>query len=216
MSFSVRYLDPGESRRDEPLWVHCLPDLSLRAWPRGDGGYLVEHADLQVRSLIERSLLAGHLAGLGGVVLHSSALSVRGLAYLFVGTSGVGKSTIARNSHHPLVSGDTVVVTHEEAGFQVRGTAYGRGGTTHDPRHQPVGGLCFLAQSPDLSSRRMEPAGALSRLFPALFLPPTNNGDERPSAPRAVVETLMELVSATPCWQLAVPLGYGFDPADLH
>lgn len=214
-AFRVRFLETGEAGPGVPTWVRCLPDLRLAVW-RDGGDYFVEHTSPPMRSLVERSLRADHLAPLGGVVLHSSAVLSSAGAYLFVGLSGAGKSTIARNAPGSIISDDTVLITRAHEGLLVRGTPHGKGGRVHDPAERAISGICFLGKSPRVSSRRLKASESLSRLFPALFLPPTPEEDEEPAAPRPVVETLMELVAETPCWELSVPLGYRFEPGDLE
>ncbi len=211
----VRFLEPGEVGEGSPAWISCLPDLELAVWRDGDG-YVVEHIAEHLRSLVERSICAGVVGPQGGVVLHSSAVLVGESAYLFVGASGSGKSTIAQKAPAPLIADDTVLIVRRDGGLRVVGTPHGQGRAAHDPTERPIGALCFLDKSPALSVRPLSAAEALPRLFPALFLPPTKHRDEEPTVPRPVVEALMGLVATTPCRHLAVPLGYRFDPGDLE
>ncbi len=45
-----------------------------------------------------------------GLVIHASSVVFKGKAYLFAGKSGVGKTTIARNSYLPALSDDTAIL----------------------------------------------------------------------------------------------------------
>ncbi len=211
----VRYLEAGETAGGRPGFIECLPGERLRVWVEGEG-YAVEHVPLHWRSLVERSLLAHALSPSGGVVLHASAVKAGSGAHVFAGRSGAGKSTIASNAPHPIISDDTVVITRSEGGLLLQGTPYGKGDAGHDPERRRLAGICFLGQAGELTVRSVEAAEAVPRLIKALFLPPIMEGESESRLPGPVIETLMDLAQTTPLWSLEVPLGYSFDPADLR
>jgi len=73
-----------------------------------------------------RVACALYLAPLGGVLVHSCSIIREGRAYLFVGESGAGKSTIARLSAPSLILSDEVsaIAPAPEGGYRCHATPF--------------------------------------------------------------------------------------------
>jgi hypothetical protein len=107
---------------------------------------------------------------LGGILLHAASVVKNGMAYVFTGHSGAGKSTIVRNSPRLPVLSDEVL------GVQVRpdnshpiafgSPFFGDWGRPGEEMSAPIKGIYFPVKS---SHNRLEPLNAAETL--ALLLP---------------------------------------------
>jgi hypothetical protein len=110
-----------------------------------------------------------------GVLVHSAGIVLAGLAYLFAGQSGAGKTTLTRKAHEAsagILSDDiNIALPAENGDFRVYPVPFaGDFGQTPDllsPGGYPLGGLLFLEQG---QAARLEPlssAAAVARLVAA-------------------------------------------------
>lgn len=99
------------------LWLSApgIADFRLRIAPHGIGVHMtgndVDSASLE-HQLVDQ-ILPRLLNHIGELVVHASALDINGQHALFLGTSGMGKSTLAgllRNRGHAVLSDDCVQV----------------------------------------------------------------------------------------------------------
>ncbi len=148
--------------------------LSLPGEPGGSpGGYLAvaRAADLLDMGDLEnylRFLVAYALLLQGGLLMHSACVAYQGEAYLFVGRSGAGKTTIAAQALETgleLLSDDMNALTpgnpprvHK---LPFAGTL---GERITDTASYPLRAVCWLRQGLAPSCAAMSPAQALARL----------------------------------------------------
>ena len=106
-----------------------------------------------------------------GMMLHASAVSLDGKAYLFSGNCGVGKST--HTGLWKSVFGDKVEIFNDDKpalrrfddGWYAYGTPWcGKDGININMK-VPLGGICFLKQGTDNSIRRLENKEAVPRII---------------------------------------------------
>jgi hypothetical protein len=151
---------------------------------------------------LEQLILLNLLARGQGVLLHASAvLDEAGRAFLLVGSSGVGKSTLSRlwlkQKGTALLNDDQVVVRRDGLQFMVYGTPWGGDTEAVSPRGAPVHGIFFLHHADHNSAVARRPVLAVSDLvtqsFPSFYS-------------RAGVEFslsfLGQLVQLVPCYDL--------------
>jgi hypothetical protein len=142
------------------------------------------------------------LARAGGVLLHASAVVVRGRAWVFSGPSGSGKTTIAQLAGiRPVLNDETIALRPGPRAYSAHATPfYGSGGPgmARANRRAPLGGLCFL-RKPSASrigvSRRPRRS---PRAFPEVMLPKRD-----PRVAAELLGALAALAERTPAYELA-------------
>lgn len=162
-----------------------------------------------------RVLAAYRLAERGGVLLHSAGVVHRGRAYLFVGPSGAGKTTIARISRDAgktVLSDDMNVIragAERGSGAVAESLPFaGDLGRLAGPAGSyPLAGLFRLEQAPAHAREPLEAAPALAAL---LANAPFLNSD--PWRLDLVSENLTGLLARVPLETLAFRPDPGFWP----
>ena len=193
------------ARQAEPyLWASEAPiDLTVRCDP---ASYQRKNPHL---SLDDCAYLTGgasfyrQLTGFGGMMLHASAIEVDGLAYLFCGTSGVGKSTHTE-LWRSLYGADRVrIINDDKPALRLVEDvwyAYGTPWSGRDDRQRnvrvPLAGICFLEQGPINEICPLEGAEAVHRIL---------NQTVRPSEAHlmlCLLESVDRLLGRIPLWSL--------------
>ncbi|MFA6956958.1 MAG: hypothetical protein WC538_13910 [Thermoanaerobaculia bacterium] len=158
-----------------------------------------------------RPLLAYRVAERGALVLHSSAVVLDGGAYVFVGRSGAGKSTVARlalERGHAILSDDLNVLSPAGSGWNVARLPFageypdhGRGETV------PVAAIYELEKGATHALSPTTPAASFAAL---LRCAPYVNGD--PYRVSRLEESISAVVRDVPCSRLTFSLDPGFWP----
>ena len=111
------------------------------------------------------------LLNFNGLMLHSSALELDGVAYLFSGPCGVGKSTHTRlwqstfGEKVKIFNDDKPALRRLDDGWFAYGTPWcGKDGININMK-VPLGGICFLKQGTENSIRRLDNREAISKLL---------------------------------------------------
>jgi len=117
-----------------------------------------------------RTLVAYCLLQVGGVLLHSGAVTDTENAYLFFGRSGAGKSTVSRlalEAGLDVLSDDMNALVPFKNGFVVEKLPFaGDLGQTSTPRDaHPVKSMYWLKQSDQNLVHKMKPGNALASLI---------------------------------------------------
>lgn len=181
--------------------LEWAPDLVGALWSSESGG-------APFQCLFEnffRVVVAYRLLELGGALLHSACVASEGWAYLFLGQSGAGKSTISKIS---LESGRRVLSDDMNALCPRDGHTWaeklpfaGDLGRTPTPRSTyPVRSLNRLRQGQD-NLRVLPPAQAIATLIACA---PFVNSD--PHRLDRLVSNLQELVGSLPAQELTFSL----------
>lgn len=210
-----RYAMEFEAR---PEWVRAVgltfvsrlevgPTLSATLWTSLAGeGLFLEGIENTFRVTAAYRLLQ-----LGGALLHSAAVVVAGRAYLFLGPSGTGKTTIATNASaagFAVLSDDMNAVAPSREGTMVEKLPFaGLLGTDPAPA-QPfrLGGVYRLRQAPHLALR---PVGHAEMVGYAAACAPYLNAD--PHRTPALLEALASLLRQVPRGVLEVARDTPFD-----
>ncbi len=117
---------------------------------------------------LDRILLTNRLARMNAGVVHASAVSYRGRALLFLGRSGAGKTTIARQLREcgaHLLNDDRAAIRMTQDRITASATPW----HGEDPEMRPdvmsLGGLFFLRQAAVNRLTALSPATALASLL---------------------------------------------------
>lgn len=155
-------------------------------------------------------VMARRLARGGGLLLHASSLVQDGVAYLFVGHSGAGKSTTAMNAVSAgaeVLSDDRTIVTLDaDGGATAHGTPWHGSYRRATNASAPLAGIFVLVQDSEDSVVPVGAVRAVGELFVRLVHPTSSAGEVE-----ATLDTLERLVGAVPVAELRqrpTPAGY--------
>lgn len=103
----------------------------------------------------DQILLARILADREGCYIHSSGVEFAGKGFLFVGSSGSGKSTIATilKDNAEILCDDRIIVRRWPEGFRIHGTWSHGDVADVSPKSAPLKAIMFLNQSGDNNLR---------------------------------------------------------------
>jgi len=155
----------------------------------------------QVGFPTDEYIVARRLARSNGLVLHASSLLQDGLAYLFLGHSGAGKSTTAMNAvtvGAEVLSDDrTIVVMEPDGTARAWGTPWHGSFRRATNASAPIAGIFVIAQD---SAERLTPIGparAIGEAFVRLIHPTPHAWEVE-----LTLDTLERLVAAAPIAEL--------------
>ena len=178
---SSRYAAFTKTAR-EPINI-ALNDEATPQSARADFGYNFEGAALRafaseirfdgvrnqyaLDSLL-RVLLSWKLLGYQGFLLHAATIIRSGKAYIFMGRSGAGKSTVASLSPEGTVLTDEISLLRRENGlWRAYGTPFwGEFRAAGSNTSAPVAGIFRLLQSTENRAERLRPVAMLRALLP--------------------------------------------------
>ena len=167
-------------------------DLTRRA-ADGEGDILVGYP-------IDEYLVARLLGRHGGVILHASSVAIEGRAFVFLGHSGAGKSTMAEIASRcgaEVLSDDRTIVTIEHGVATAWGSPWHGSCSKSSPTCAPIAAVLLLVQAPRTEVRRIDASRAFSEMFVRVYQPTVDAGEvER------VVDVLHFLASAVPSGEL--------------
>lgn len=136
------------------------------------------------------------------LLLHSSLIAFQGRGLMFLGPSGIGKTTQAElwNKYRDalIINGDIVFVQETEDGFLGWGTPWHGSSPYCENTSVPVKALVMLKQAPENSIRELTGFEKVTAVSNSVFYPRwLENGME------LCLETLDHLLSALPVYELS-------------
>lgn len=156
--------------------------------------------DILVGYPIDEYLVARLLGRHGGVILHASSVAIGGRAFVFLGHSGAGKSTMAEIASRcgaEVLSDDRTIVTIEHGVATAWGSPWHGSCSKSSPTCAPIAAVLLLVQAPRTEVRRIDASRAFSEMFVRVYQPTVDAGEvER------VVDVLHFLASAVPSGEL--------------
>ena len=157
-----------------------------------------------------RILFSYRLLECGGAMIHSACVVDDGGAYLFVGTSGAGKSTIAKLSWETgrrILSDDLNALGLMESGSVVQKLPFGEdfGSTSPDRSTYPLRAICRLQKGPKNTIQHMSRAETIASLLTC-----SPNVNINPYQQGRLVSNLEELTSSVPTQVLTFSINGGF------
>jgi len=112
-----------------------------------------------------------------GVLVHACGVSFEGRGLLFLGTSGAGKSTMARlwkeRQGVTILSDDRIVIRAEAGGYRIFGTPWHGEAGWEAPASAPLAGAFILDQAPRNAVVELSASAAVAqmmvRAFPSMW-----------------------------------------------
>ena len=148
------------------------------------------------------ALLLTHLSTRHAIEMHASLIDISGKGLMFLGPSGIGKTTQAelwmkyRNAE--IINGDMVFVKQEEDGFLGCGSPWHGSSPYCLNRQVPLAALVILKQSPENSIRRLTGFEMVSEVMNSVFFPTWyKEGHD------AACKTLDALLRTVPVYELS-------------
>ncbi len=139
-----------------------------------------------------------------GVVLHAAAAVIDGAAHVFVGRSGVGKSTVARKleRHGAILSDERVIMRRSASGYQAWGTPWASSLGAALNESAPLVALYLIAQSKENRITRLSPEALRDELVACTSIPVFHT-----PAMDCHLSALTELSHSVPGFRFAMTLG---------
>ena len=161
------------------------------------------YSDPYLETLAVYRKIAERLPEFDAVLVHGSCIAVDGEGYLFMASSGTGKSTHTRlwrelmGSRAIMVNDDKPIIRLIDGKPMIFGTPW-------DGKHRlstnigvPLKGACFLRRGQQNAIEPVSPAAAFPQFLKHTYRP------EDPSALQKTLQLIDVLVDSVPMWQLA-------------
>lgn len=153
---------------------------------------------------LEGALIAAimtHLSTRGGLMLHTSLVDYQGNGILFVGPSGIGKTTQAelwmKYRDAIIINGDMALVGEKDGVFTGYGCPWHGSSPYCENRQVPLAGIIVLEQAKENTLERLHGVTMIERMMRNIFLPHWyQKGAE------AAMETVDHLLSTVPVYLL--------------
>ncbi len=179
--------------------------------PSGKTGTLVMHVDqfpmlprsYPLESPLEEILFRCLLPDRGATLVHACGVAWKGRGYLFVGSSGAGKSTTARlwkAAGASVLNDDRIVLEVSDRGLLIHPTPWSGDYPKVDGDSMPLAAMYLLRKGCEVAFEPLRPASALALLYAKSF-PPLWDRDKI----AASLDTLAHACSAVPCGWLTAP-----------
>lgn len=154
---------------------------------------------------LDELLITHRLAVESAVELHSCGIVLDGIANLFVGHSGAGKSTTSRlwasRTEAQILSDDRVILRKHGGDIFLYGTPWHGESEFALPLRTPLTRILVIEHGRGNVLTRLSPADAVSELFARSFVP-----FYRHEYVDAALEFLQKVTAAVPCYR------YAFEP----
>ena len=151
---------------------------------------------------LEDSIIAAimtHLSIRHGLMLHSSLVDYKGKGIMFVGPSGIGKTTQAelwmKYRDAVIINGDMALIREEENGFIGYGCPWHGSSPYCENRQVPLYGIIVLEQAKENSIERLSGVKLIERMMNNIFLP-----HWYPQGVESAMETVDHLLSQVPVY----------------
>ncbi len=146
-----------------------------------------------------------------GVIIHACGVKDKGQGLLFVGTSQMGKSTIANlwknENGATLLSDDRIIIRKKEEKFLIYGTPWHGDAKVCSPERAPLEKIFFLKHAKNNTIKKIGSVDAISRLIVCSF---STFWDKK--GMEFTLKFCTELAERIPCYELGfVPDGTVLD-----
>ena len=122
---------------------------------------------------LDELLVLNFLSRGKGMLVHACAVDYRGQGWLFLGTSGAGKTTLTNlwkgEPGVTLLSDDRIIIRETEDGYRIYGTPWHGNAEIASPLSAPLSRVYFLAHDGENRLTPVQGADAASRLLVRSF-----------------------------------------------
>jgi len=147
-----------------------------------------------------------NLGILNGSFFHGAGIQVFDRAFIFLATSGTGKTTLARQASQygfPILSDEIVYIEYRENEIIAHGTPFSK--ISDGPIMSPVSAFFFLKQSASTELIQIGTIEAVARAWSdSLYNTPYFSNEQR----ALCFDKWFELFRAYPCFELGIPLNF--------
>ena len=161
------------------------------------------YGDSYLETLAVYRKIAERLPEFDAMLVHGSCIAVDGEGYLFMASSGTGKSTHTR-LWRELLGNRTIMVNDDKPIIRLIDGTPMIFGTPWDGKHHlstnigvPLKAVCFLTRGEQNAIESVSPAAAFPQFLKHTYRP------EDPSSLQKTLELIDVLVDSVPMWQLA-------------
>lgn len=155
---------------------------------------------------IEIVIFTNWLANFSDVILHAAGIAVDGKGFAFVGSSGVGKSTLsealAKEPGVTMLGEDQVVLRYLDEQFWIFGTPWHERPELCSPIGVPLTKVFFLERTDGEQFERLSPIEGVKRLLQTAFIPYYRSG-KLPG----ILNRLTMLAEEVPFYRLRYQIG---------
>jgi hypothetical protein len=200
----LQYGHAGQ-RRPAADFSYVLDDASLLLDSYGAQFHGVRH-EYALDSLL-RILLTMVLLPRRGFLLHAATVVRDGRAYVFIGRSGAGKSTVASLSPSGTVLTDEIsLIRFTDRCWHAYGTPFwGEFRAAGQNQHYPIAGIYSLVQAKEDRIEPMTTKEILRAMLPCVLF-----FSSKPDANDVLLRLLLEAVGQIPCFRLHFRRDDGF------
>ena len=170
--------------------------VAVRQAPREGGDGIAYVSEYPWAEYILQRRLGLH----GGAILHASMAVRRGVAHIFLGHSGAGKSTIAELAEQigaTIPTDDRTIVTRSPGGMMAWGTPWHGSFRRTSPDGAPVASISLLVQAPGDRLDRVSPGRGVKEMFVRTVQARVTEREVQNT-----LDTLEQLAAAAPLFEL--------------
>lgn len=149
----------------------------------------------------DRAIILSRLAFIGGGVVHSSCVAADGRAFLFVGSSGAGKTTLGRlwrDAGATLLNDERNIIRTTPQGPLAGASPWHGEDNQVSALTAPLAGVFYLKQAATNAARRISCAESVARLFTNTLVPVFLQ-----DGPRLILDAWADVLEAVPSYELS-------------
>lgn len=203
------YIDPLCFHKSSDILTYFTPDfgdakVSANASMNWDDIEIVSNTNFPITdtvSLMTDIAFRTKLPSFSGFSLHSSIVEINGSSILFVGPSGIGKSTQAELWREHLgasiINGDYGIIRQTENGFHVYGSPWSGTSPYKMNTDSPVSAVILLKQSETNQLNRLERFDMMQGFLPNCLLPYWHKPSLEPA-----LDVINSFLQAVPVYEL--------------
>lgn len=150
---------------------------------------------------LDELIFVNNLPYNNGMLVHASGVYLDGQAYIFMGQSGAGKSTISRiftKEGFDILNDDRLILLRDGGRIRAFGTPWHGEANLFCNKNADLKKIFFISHGAANEAKTIDPAKAVSLLLARSFSPFWD-----PTAMRAILDFSSEIISRVPSYELS-------------